>query len=161
MTPPTGAAEEVAPHVDAVKAAVVQTLDDGCGIQLRPWDEPEVDSGKVVVGIVSVGGDVGWTAFLALEERSAVAAAKSFVGMEVPFDEPDMCEAIREVANLFSVRVKNALEKCGIAVKVSMPNVVRMASMGDFVALANPNEVMCFRSRSGRVWAGVFAVSQQ
>jgi len=157
MSPPTGTAEGVAPHVDAVNAAVMQTFDDGCGIQLTPQEKPQLNSGKVVAGIVSVGGDVWWTAFLALEERSAVAVAKSFLQMEIDFDEPDMCEAIAEVTNLFSVRIKDVLDHREIHVEASMPEVVRAASMSDIIAQAGPSETTCFRSRSGNVWAGLFA----
>lgn len=148
-------------HADAVIDAVTQTFDDGCGVQLRPYTnrEGEVDDGEVIVGIVSVGGQVGWSAFLALAETSAVAVSESFLGMAIPFDGPDMCEAICEVVNLFSVRIKGVLEQNDVEADVSMPKVLRAASIDSFIAQADPNEVKCFRSRSGKVWVGVFAAT--
>jgi len=147
---------------DAVKDALTRTFDDGCGVQLRPYTNRggEVDDGEVIVGIVSVGGQVAWSAFLALAETSAVAVAESFLGMAIAFDDPDMCEAICEVVNLFSVRIKGALEQQEVEADVSMPKVLRAASIDSFIARADPYEVTCFRSRSGKVWVGVFAAPQ-
>jgi len=159
MAPPETTTQPDVKYADAVKDAVTRTFDDGCGVQLRPYTnrENEVDDGEVIVGLVSVGGQVGWSAFLALAETSAVAVAESFLGMAIPFEDPDMCEAICEVVNLFSVRIKGVFEQNEVEVDASMPKVIRAASIGDFIAQADPHEVTCFRSRSGKVWVGVFA----
>ena len=149
------------PHADVVKAAIVQTFDDGCGVQLRPHtnQEGELDTDEIVVGIVSIGGSVAWTAFVALAKGSAVAVAESFVGAKIPFEDDDMCEAMGEVANLFSVRVKAVLEQREIPCAASMPTVLRVSSIDAFIAQAAPYDTTCFRSRSGKVWVGAFAAA--
>jgi len=161
MAPADATTRSAAPHADVVTAAITQTFDDGCGVQLRPHTkgENDVDDGEVIVGVVSVGGQVGWTAFLALAEKSAVAVAESFLGMEIPFDDPDMCEAISEVVNLFSVRIKGVLDQREVEVTASMPKVIRAASVDRFLVQADSHDVTCFRSRAGKVWVGVFASS--
>ena len=150
---------EAPPHADAVKQAIVQTFDDGCGVQIRPYTnrEGETDGDEVIVGIVSVGGAIGWSAFVALAEGSAVAAAKSFIGMEIPFEDDDMCEAISEVVNLFSVRLKAVLDQSDLECAVSMPSVVRASSIDAFTARAAASETTCFRSPFGTIWVGTFA----
>ena len=147
------------PHADAVKQAIVQTFDDGCGVQLRPYTnrEGETDPDEVIVGIVSVGGAVAWSSFVVLAKGSAVAVAKSFVGIDIPFEDSDMCEAISEVVNLFSVRLKAVLDQREVECAVSMPTVLRSASIDAFVARAAASEPTCFRSESGKVWVGTFA----
>ena len=149
-------------HHECVGDAAVDMLGATCGVELEPQQDDEaLNTDGVIIAIISLLGDVDWSVFLGLPRETATGLAAKFAGFEIPFDSPDMGDAIGELANIVAGEVKNRLDKRGLQAEISLPGVIRAESP----CVLNQQNVeavkMCFASPVGPLWTGVIAQKQE
>jgi CheY-specific phosphatase CheX len=145
-------------HTECLAEAAAEILGATCGITLTPQqDDSDSETKTVIIAVISLVGDVEWSIFLALPDDTATAVAAKFAGFEIPFDSPDMGDAVGEVANILAGRVKAMLVGKGLKASISLPSVIR----ANGVHLLAQSEVqtvrMCFASQLGTLWTGIMA----
>jgi chemotaxis protein CheX len=149
---------EVGSYGDCIATAADTTFQTVCGVspQVVPCP-PEGAKEEMVLAVISLVGQVEWSVFLGLPQATAMAAAAKFAGFEIPYESPDMGDAIGELTNILAGQVKSILDKRGVKVEISLPSVMRAA---DLHVLINRNVVTtktCFESNMGKFWAGMIA----
>ena len=157
-TPNTASETPSLKHHECVAAAAVDMLGATCGVQLEPREDDEaLNTDGVIIAIISLLGDVDWSVFLGLPRDTAVGLAANFAGFEIPFDSPDMGDAIGELANILAGEVKNRLDKRGLRAEISLPGVIRAESPRVLDQHNIETVKMCFASQAGPLWTGVIA----
>jgi chemotaxis protein CheX len=147
-------------HTACVAEAAGQILNATCGVTLEPLPQDEsLASGGVIIGIISLVGDVEWSVFFGLPRDTAVAAAQKFAGFDIPFESEDMGDAIGELTNMLAGQIKLNLDQKGVAVDISLPSVIRAENMTVLVQRQSSSSVdkRCFTSELGKLWIGVTA----
>jgi chemotaxis protein CheX len=143
-------------HTEVVAEAAAQIFQATCGVTLEAVDgDIDVTSDGVIIGIISLVGDVEWSVFFGLPSDTAVAAAAKFAGFEIPFDSPDMGDAIGELTNMLAGQVKLNLDQKGVNADISLPSVIRAQNMTVLVQHQNAVQKKCFDSPLGKLWTGV------
>ncbi len=143
-------------HSECVSEAAAQILSVTCGVTIEPLaGEEDFPSGDIIIGIVSLVGDVEWSVFFGLPSETAVAAGLKFAGFEIPFESDDMGDAIGELTNMLAGQVKLRLDQKGINADISLPSVIRGRNMTFFVQQQNYVEKRCFTSELGKLWTGM------
>jgi CheY-specific phosphatase CheX len=108
-----------------------------------------------VVGCISLVGDVDWSLVLSIPRATASALAGSFAGFEIPFDSPDMGDAVGEMANLVAGEVKVQLDGIGLSAEISLPQVFR----GDIIEVLQlphlPSKLLSFECSCGPLWVAI------
>ena len=108
-----------------------------------------------VVGCISLVGDVDWSLVLSIPRGTAPGLVQSFAGFELPFDGPDMGDAVGEMANLLAGEVKVQLDGVGLAVEISLPQVFR----GEIIEVLQlphvPSKLLAFECSSGPLWVAI------
>ncbi len=148
-------------HWDCVPAACTEILRATCGAELQPLDdETDLAHGDVMIGIISLLGDVEWVIFLGLPRDTATPLAAKFAGFEIPFEGEDMGDAIGELANIFAGQVKATLDTHGIKAEISLPTVIRAQGLEILRQTGSAAKKACFDSTLGKLWVGL-AVSRE
>ena len=143
-------------HVECVSEAAAQILSATCGVTIEPLAEAEdLASGNVIIGIISLVGDVEWSVFLGMPSETAVATALKFAGFEIPFDSEDMGDAVGEMTNMLAGQMKLNLDQKGVRADISLPSVIRAENMTVLVQKQNSVDKICFTSELGKFWTGV------
>ena len=94
-------------------------------------DPPEMaGAGSDIMGIISLVGQVDWSLSIGLGAGTATDVAQRLAGFEIPFDSADMGDAIGELANLLAGEVKLELDRVGVSVEISLPQVLRGSALG-------------------------------
>lgn len=108
-----------------------------------------------VVGCISLVGDVDWSLVLSIPRATASELAGRFAGFEIPFDSPDMGDAVGEMANLLAGEVKVQLDGIGLAAEISLPQVFR----GEIIEVLQlphlPSRLLSFECSCGPLWVAV------
>lgn len=144
-------------HTDVVPEAASQIFSMTCGVELTPAEAAADVQGEVIVAVISIVGDVDWAVFLGLPKGTAVAAAEKFAGFEIPFDSPDMGDAVGELTNIFAGQVKALLDTRQITAEISLPSVMRCGSIEVLLQRGSATVKNCFSSPMGSLWTGVVA----
>jgi len=92
-------------------------------------------AGQKISGVVSLMGNVDMTMFLGLPPATAVVFAAKFAGFAVPFESPDMADAVGELTNMIAGDLKIRLDRGRIKVNISIPTVFR----GQDLAVTTPS----------------------
>lgn len=143
-------------HQQCVDEAVVEILNATCEVQFqRKEDDQKLTSDGIIIAIISLVGDVEWSIFLGLPRDTAPALAAKFAGFEIPFDSPDMGDAVGELANILAGEVKRRLEAKGVKVDISLPSVIRAESLEVLVQRSADAVKMCYGSPVGTLWTGI------
>jgi chemotaxis protein CheX len=148
---------EVSSYGDCIATAAGTTFSSVCGEAPRVVACPTEGAGEMILAVISLMGDVEWSVFLGLPQATAIAAAAKFAGFQIPFESPDMGDAIGELTNILAGQVKAILDKKGVKVEISLPSVMRA---GNLQVLNQRNAVAtktCFDSGLGTFWAGMLA----
>jgi CheY-specific phosphatase CheX len=108
-----------------------------------------------MVGCISLVGDVDWSLVLSIPRATASALAGGFAGFEIPFDSPDMGDAVGEIANLLAGEVKVQLDGIGLAAEISLPQVFR----GEIIEVLQlphaPSKLLTFGTSCGPLWVAI------
>jgi CheY-like chemotaxis protein len=146
------------PHGECVPLALQEVLAKGCGLQLTavPADAA-LRHGDVVLGLISIFGDVHWSVGLGFGRSAAQRIAARFAGSGTPLDGADTGDAIGELTNIVGGRIKLLLSAREVAVKSSFPTVISASGLQlltqrrlrDAVAYAH------FECPDGKLWTGV------
>lgn len=143
-------------HGECILQSVTSILNSTCGVAVQPRDNPpEVTPGGVMIGIISLVGDLEWSVFFGLAQETAVSLAAKFAGFDIPFDSPDMGDAIGELTNILGGDVKARLDAKGVHVDISLPTVIRADNIHVLIQKNASIEKVCFDSPVGSLWAGV------
>ena len=141
---------------DCVTKASVETMSATCGVTIEPSDQDgDPAGGDMMVAIISLVGEVDWSVSLGLPRETATALAASFAGFEISFEDPDMSDAVGELANIFAGQAKSLLSRQGVKANISLPTVMSGRSLD---ILAQPGALTrkaCFHSDAGKLWVGV------
>lgn len=140
--------------VDAVGSAMTWVA--GEEPQLR-GEDPVAEALRCegVVGCISLVGDVDWSLVLSIPRATAPALAGNFAGFEIPFDSPDMGDAVGEMANLVAGEVKVQLDGIGLSAEISLPQVFR----GEIIEVLQlphlPSKLLTFECSCGPLWVAI------
>lgn len=112
--------------VDSVCEGVLDTFPiffgplDSCG-----EDKVNGAGSEGFIGIISFVGTLPWTLIMAIPQTTATSVAGKFAGFEIPFESPDMLDAIGELVNILAGTVSAKAEAASIKSKMSLPSVTR------------------------------------
>jgi chemotaxis protein CheX len=139
--------------------AVVSVISAVCRVQAElSAPQPDVNgAGEKIIGIVSLMGDMDMTVFLGIPPATAVVFAAKFAGFAVPFESPDMADAVGELTNMIAGDLKIRLDRCRIKVNISIPTVFRGQ---DLIATTPSWELineLGFKTEYGHFTAGLCA----
>ena len=141
---------------DYVTKASAETMISTCGVSIAPSAEDGDAAGEdMMVAIISLVGEVDWSVSLGLPRETATGLAASFAGFEISFEDPEMSDAVGELANILGGQVKSLLSRQGVKANISLPTV--MSGRGLDI-LAQPGALAkkaCFDSAAGRLWVGM------
>lgn len=143
-------------HGDCVRAAAVDVFASTCGEGLQAIEDPGDLAGEsVLIGVISIVGEVEWSVFLGLPRRTAETLAAKFAGFEIPFDSDDMGDAVGELTNILAGDIKRRLQERSVSAKISLPSVIRAESIEVLVQRATAAAKTCFVCEAGNLWTGV------
>jgi len=146
----------IAAYQHCISEATEEIFGSACGVQLQVrQDDERLTSDGVVIGIISLVGDVEGTIFLGLPRETAPALVAKFAGFEVPFDSPDMGDAASELANILAGDVKKRLNAKGVKANISLPSVIRAESVEVLVQRESASVRTCYDSPVGTLWTAV------
>ena len=146
----------VVPHGECVPQALQDVLARACNLELTAEpDDKAVRKGEIVLGMISIQGDVHWSVALGSAQDSASAVASRFAGYKIPSDGPDLGDAIGEMTNIVGGRIKHTLGRKGLSVNISLPNVIGAAAFQILLERKNAVHYVHFGSPIGRIWTMV------
>jgi chemotaxis protein CheX len=114
-------------HASCVVEAAVESFATTCNLQLAAAEPMAAADPQnyAVLAVIALMGDLDWSLGLALPRETAVAVVGRFAGFEVPFESPDMGDAVGELANILGGTAKAKLDTRGVRVSISLPTVLR------------------------------------
>ncbi len=146
---------------ECVPQAAVDILTATCGLQ--PQEDEALDEGilqhEALMAVISLVGDVGWSVFIGIPRSTAEPLVQKFAGFEVPFDSPDMCDAVGELCNIFAGDIKAKLDAQGVRAEISLPSVTRGEKLSMLFPKHSPVHRSTFATEVGRLLIGVGAKS--
>ena len=145
-------------HSESLFDAVVLTVAATCGAKLQIRQrgaDPTRISG--VAAIVSMTGDVGWSAFLGLPAEDGAEMISRFTKSPVSYDSEAMDDATGTLGRLIGEQAEANLHALDVNATVSFPAVCRIDDFATFIRNSGTCEFRCYRSRLGDVWAGAIA----
>lgn len=148
----------VVPYGECVAEATQDMIGKLCDMQLVAEDEDEaVRSGNIVLGMISILGDVQWSVVLGFTREAAAGAASKFAGCEIPPDSPEMGDAIGEIANIVGGRAKQILSSQALNVSISLPTVISAAEFKILIQRKRKTSAAYshFNSPVGKLWCEV------
>ncbi|MHC4563480.1 MAG: chemotaxis protein CheX [Planctomycetota bacterium] len=148
------------PYSQCLTEAFTELTGQFCGLAPNEDASLSVDGEELILGVISVVGNVDWTLFLGLPRATAEALAKGFAGMAVPFDSADMADAVCEIMNVLAGMTIKRLEAHGVAANISLPDTLRGVSTPTLV----PDDLLVYRktrtlSDGHSLWLGLLAES--
>jgi two-component system chemotaxis response regulator CheY len=144
------------PYGDVVPSSFQQMLSQAADIEIVPEAEDvSVRNGRIVFGSIAILGEVQWSVVLGFEQQAAVGIIEKFVGMEIPFDSPDMGDAVAELVNIVAGEIKRQLDVRGVPVEISLPVVNAAESLRTIAQRSTTCEHQHFHCESGKCWTSV------
>jgi CheY-specific phosphatase CheX len=144
-------------HHECVGEAATNIFKSTCSLSLTPQDDSAVSDTEVVIAIISLVGQVEWSVFIGLPKDTACKVSEKFAGFAIPFDSPDMGDAVGELANILAGDVKARLDAKGVKANISLPTVIRAQDIHVLLQRAASTVKTCYRSDMGPLWIGVTA----
>jgi chemotaxis protein CheX len=149
-------------NADAVCQATEQVMEMTCGIEVTPTQsDPQHEQTDMIIALITIVGDVDWAVFIGLPAETATSLAMKFAGFEIPFDSPDMGDAVGEMTNILAGQVKALLDSRGLNADISLPSVMRAKGIHLLVQKGGQCLKTCYESQLGRFWTGVLSVQGQ
>jgi CheY-specific phosphatase CheX len=138
---------------EVVPAAAIQIISEMCNVDACLVEgDPGLPSGDVLVGIISLFGDIKWSVKLQLPKPSAEMLVEKFAGFAVPFDSPDMADAVGELTNVTVGQIKRLLVSRGMDVEISLPTVFRAAQLEILLQRQTREMLFGYDTPAGRFW---------
>ncbi len=159
LSPPCPAAVKVI--VESARAAVEATFSQIWGEAPSFCEHPPQESPtSCVAGIISFAGDQPWSLSWALARETAPALIQRFTGFEIPFDSPDMGEAVAELVNVLAGEVIVQMEKRRMKAKMGLPMVARGCPLELMASRSSAATRLDYTCAHGRFWIGVICAGQ-
>lgn len=115
--------------IDAACVSIETTLAGILGSRpVRTADAPAADR-PALLGIISFVGDMKWSLSLMLADPVAGAVVERFCGLALPFDSPDLGDAVGELVNVIAGEVVAQMEKRRMKARMSLPVVIHGRAM--------------------------------
>ncbi len=149
--------DTITPHWECIVGAANEVFESTCGTKLTQLADPVTTDEKIILAVIALVGEIEWSLFLGLPAETATSVAAKFAGFDIPFDSPDMGDAIGEVTNILAGRLKALLDKRGVHADISLPTVMRADGLQVLVQRQSASAKACFESAIGRLWVGVLA----
>lgn len=112
-------------HADCAVQAMQEVIDQACGVELHPSNDTDADYGRrLVIGMVSLYGEVHWTLVLTFEECAAIEVATRLAGVPIDYESPDLGDAIGELTHMVAGHIKRTLINREINVQMALPTVI-------------------------------------
>jgi CheY-like chemotaxis protein len=138
---------------EVIARATIEIIEQTCGVCPQIVDgDPGLPNGDVLVGIISLFGDVKWSVKLQLPRPSAECLVQNFAGFDIPFESPDMADAIGELTNVTVGQVKRLLVAKGMDVEISLPTVFRAAQLEVLLQRQTRETLTGYDTPVGRFW---------
>jgi CheY-like chemotaxis protein/CheY-specific phosphatase CheX len=138
---------------EVVPRAAMEIVSEMCGVKASLVEgDPGLPNGDVLVGIISLFGDVKWSVKLQLPRPTAEVLVEKFAGFEVPFESPDMADAIGELTNVTVGQVKRLLVARDMDVEISLPTVFRAAQLEILLQRQTREMLSGYDTPAGRFW---------
>lgn len=148
--------EALTANQDCILEAVTEVFSSTCGVAVKAI-EMTSGPGSKIVSVISLVGDVEWSLYLGLPQDTAGKLAAKFAGFEIPFDSPDMGDAVGEITNILAGNVKARLDRRGVKADISLPSVMRVDSLEVLSSHTHPMLKSCYESELGLLWTGLVA----
>lgn len=145
------------PHSECVMSAFREMISSICDMAVVEAKAVVDESDGLLLAMISLVGDVAWTVFIGLPKATAGPLVEKFSGFELDYDDPDMADAGCEMGNVFGGLVKAHLDKIGVKVNISLPNIMKTQGM----RIITPKGVQMLRKDLtfplGDLWIGLLA----
>lgn len=150
--------EAFALYKDCVRQAAGDILRATCGLSIQSQDDDgSLTSREVIIGIISLVGDADLSVFIGLPQGTASPLVAKFAGFEVPYESPDMGDAVGELTNMLAGAMKSLLDARNIKVNISLPTVMRAQSIQVLTQRSGMTAKMGLQSDLGPFWTGIAA----
>lgn len=144
------------PHGECVSEGFQEILEGACGLKLSAESENEaVRRGAIVFGTIGIVGGIHWSVGMGFQQETAAAIASKFAGFDIPFDSPDMGDAISELVNVVAGEIKRKLSEREIDVEISLPVVNAAENIRTIAQRSTTTEHRHFDSGIGKMWTSV------
>jgi chemotaxis protein CheX len=141
-----------------IRQAAADVLSTVCGVSIQPQDDDSsIASQKVIIGVISLVGDAEMSVFIGLPSGTAPGLVAKFAGFEVPYESPDMGDAVGELSNMLAGGMKNLLDAKNVKVNISLPTVVRAEDIQILLQHGAQSVKISFGSDLGPLWVGIAA----
>jgi CheY-like chemotaxis protein len=145
-------------HGECVALAAQFVFGETFGLALIPETTPSESEGEnIVFGMVTVLGDVHWSVVFGFDESAAAGVASRLAGFDIPFDSPDIGDAIGEVTNIVAGHLKGMLVERGLRIECSLPTVIGASRIRFLVQRGRRTtaDQVHYRTPVGRLWVAV------
>ncbi len=140
-------------YVDAVTKSILSVF--GQTWQLQVNAECPDPVGELIATVISFSGEYPWSMSLIAPRDTAEFIVKSYFDMDVPFDSPDMADAVGELINVVAGECVRNLDAQGIECQMGLPSVLVGTKMDTFHGNSHPYEARHFRTPAGYLGVGV------
>lgn len=152
--------EEQIAHGDCAPSAMQEIIEQVCGVTLTRVEGPEGTPGDgkdIILALISILGGVNWSTVFGFDARAAEGVASKLLGSPIAFDDPDIGDAIGEVANFIVGELKRKLSDHGVPVQFSLPSVVSARGLRFLVQQSQSTATIetHFQSELGHMWVRV------
>ncbi len=147
-------------HGDCAPEAMREIIQQVTGADLLRASPPPDDAGEgedVILALISILGGVNWSTVFGFDARAAEQVASKLLGSPITFDDPDIGDAIGEVANFIVGELKRKLSDHGVPVHFSLPSVVSARGLRFLVQQSQSTATIetHFQSELGHMWVRV------
>jgi chemotaxis protein CheX len=142
---------------DCLAGALVDSHAAICGGAPRRAAKGDADRDEtgLLVGVLSLVGDVCLTMMLALPRGTALSIGRKFIGGGLDADAGELQDLVGELVNIVAGDAAARLESLGLAVQLSLPAVIE----GEGLAQGRPGSLrsreLAFTSDEGPFWLTV------
>jgi CheY-like chemotaxis protein len=148
------------PHGDCAPTAMQEIIEQVCGIKLTRRLLPSggaTQGEDIILALISILGGVNWSTVFGFDARAAEGVASKLLDAPIAFDDPDIGDAIGEVANFIVGDLKRKLSSRGVPVQFSLPSVVSARGLRFLIQQHQSTATIetHFRSEIGHMWVRV------
>lgn len=144
------------PVADALIASVENILGTICGSKPTRRDAAEPDDRPCITAVLSFEGTPAWTVSCRMTDAVAPPFMKQFAGFDLPFDSPDMGDAVGEFVNVLAGEVISQLDRRRMKHRMSLPTVLRGSGIEMMPESGAQSRVIDFDTPLGRLHFTMF-----